>query len=146
MRSLYFDTSYLGKLRWPEPGTAEVTACAATADELVCSSLGRAEFYSISHRKLREGIATASTVRIVCSQFEADCASAAIRFLPLSDEVLDRVAHAFATASASTFLRAADAIHLATAAVHGFTEIHSNDRHLLAAAPLFGIRGVNVIP
>lgn len=46
---------------------------------------------------------------------------------------------------AATYLRA-DAIHLATAVEYGFAEIHSNDRHLLAAAPLFGLHGVNVIP
>ena len=32
------------------------------------------------------------------------------------------------------------------AAEHGFPEIHANDKHLPASAPLLGLRGVNVIP
>ena len=79
------------------------------------------------------------------AQFSEDVASTAIVLLPLTDPILERVETVFANAPATTYLRSADALHLATAAEHGFTEIHSNDKHLLAAAPLFGLRGVNII-
>mgnify|MGYP002377637538 CR=1 FL=1 len=79
------------------------------------------------------------------SQFNADLASEAIVLLPLTDAILDRIEAAYASAPLDTYLRAADALHLATAAENGFAEIYSNDRHLLAAAPLFGLVGVNVI-
>jgi len=46
---------------------------------------------------------------------------------------------------AAVFLRAADAIHLATAAESEFRIVYSNDAHLLAAAKYFGIEGRNVI-
>ena len=146
MSALYFDATYLCKLRWPEPGSSEVAACAAAADEIVCALHGRAEFHSVGHRKLREGAATAQSIRVVAAQFRADCEAGDIRLLPLTDAIVDRVETVFATAPATAYLRAADALHLASAAEYGFTEIHSNDRHLLAAATLFGLRGVNVIP
>lgn len=145
MSALYFDSTYLCKLRWPESGSNEVVACAARADEIVCALHGRAEFYSVGHRKLREGFATAEAVRAVFAQFHSDCAAGDIRLLPLTEGILGRIETVFATAPASTYLRAADALHLATAAEQGFTEIHSNDRHLLAAARLFGLRGMDVI-
>ncbi len=145
MSVLYFDTTYLGKLRWAEAGSAEVAACATVADKLVCALHGRAEFYSISHRKLREKLVNAADLQAVCAQFETECAADRIQFLPLTDAIVDRVTQVFAAADASVYLRAADALHLATAAEHGFTEIYSNDRHLLNAAPLFGLRGINVV-
>jgi hypothetical protein len=39
------------------------------------------------------------------------------------------------------FLRAADAIHQATAAEFGFRIVYSNDAHLVGAAKYFGIEG-----
>ncbi len=64
---------------------------------------------------------------------------------PLGEEVQERLKRAYRTASPDTFLRAADALHLACAAEHGFQEVFSNDRHFLAAAPHFGLKGINVI-
>jgi len=145
MRRLFFDAAYLGKLHWTEPGSTEVRALASTADQLVCSQHGRAEFHSIGFRKVREGLATAPALHGVIAQFRSDLANQAILLLPLTDSILDRIEAAFASAPATLYLRAADALHLATAAEHGFTEIYSNDRHLLAAAPVFGINGMNVI-
>lgn len=59
---------------------------------------------------------------------------------------MTRLEAVLATAPATTNLRAAAALHLACAAEHGFTEVHSNDRLFLTAAPPFGLKGVNVIP
>jgi predicted nucleic acid-binding protein len=145
MNELYFDTSYLCKLRWPEHGSAEVCACAGRAN-LFTAAHGRAEFHAVGHRKRREGTASPTVVLAINAQFHADIAAGDIRLLPITDAVLDRVETAFANAPIDQFIRAADALHLATAAEHGFAEIYSNDRHLLAAAPIFGLAGVNVIP
>ena len=98
------------------------------------------------HSARCEGVATPADYQRLIAQFQSDCASGTIILLPLTEAILDRVEQVFTTAPATLFLRAADALHLATAAEHGFTEIYSNDKHLLAAAPLFGLLGLNVIP
>lgn len=146
MNPAYYDTSYLLKLQIVESGTIEVRSHAAKVLEIHTAHHGRAEFASAAFRKVREGVATPADFQRLMHQFRADCAAGAIVLLPLTDTILDRVESVFATAPATTGLRAADAIHLATAAEHGYAEIYSNDKHLLAAAPLFGLRGVNLIP
>jgi hypothetical protein len=97
------------------------------------------------HRKVREGQATLEQLRAMLAQTSADNAAGALQWLPVTVSLMERVESVLGSAPSNIFLRAADAIHLACAAEHGFTEGFSNDRHLLAAAPLFGLRGVNVI-
>jgi predicted nucleic acid-binding protein len=145
MIKAYYDANYLFKLQCVEHGTAEVRAHAATVHRLCTAIHGRAEYASAAFRKVREGAATRRDYELAILQIRADVATGNLQFLPLTDSILDRVEAAFANVPATLYLRAADALHLATAAENGFTEIFSNDRHLLAAAAVFGIKGMNVI-
>ncbi len=145
MNGAYFDVSYLAKLHWREPGTAEVLALARGLSSIACSFHGRAEFVAVGHRKIREKAADLAQARSVFAQLEQDAAAGGILWLPLNPPVYRRVETFFLNDAGSVLLRAADALHLACAAEHGFKEIYSNDRHFLAAAPLFGLKGINVI-
>jgi predicted nucleic acid-binding protein len=145
MTPAYYDSAYLFKLQCFEPGTGEIRAHASRV-RCLCSAIhSRAEFVSACHRKIREGHGTLSQLRAMLDQFQLDCRSGVIVLLPLNESIFDRVDSFFLEAPGSMPLRAADAMHLACAAEHGFTEVYSNDKHLLAAAPLFGLTGVNVI-
>lgn len=146
MNPAYYDTTYLLKLQIVENGTSEVRKHASTVREIQTAQHGRAEFISAAFRKVREGAATTADLQRLIAQFRADCDSGAIVFLPLTDTIIDHVESVYASAPPTTYLRAADAIHLATAAHHGFTGVHSNDKHLLQSAHLFGLTPLNLIP
>lgn len=141
---IYFDTSYLVRLYYQDPGADQVRALAAT-DHVACAAQGQAEMMAAFHRKLREGAIRPAAYAALVGQVEAHIEAGAFQWLPQGGEILSRVRHAYRRLSASVFLRGADAIHLATAAEAGFRLIHSNDPHLLAAAKHFGIEGKNVI-
>ena len=141
---IYFDTSYLVRLYYKDPGYEAVRRLAA-AEWVACSVHGRAEVVAALHRKFREGSLTSDFYRITLREFARECAAGAYRWLPSSSSVLDRVERIFSGLSADVVLSAADALHLACAAENGFKEIYSNDKRLLGAAGHFGIKGVNVI-
>lgn len=145
MTPAYYDSNYLFKLQIAEAGSGDVRAHAATVSEIHTAVHARAEFASAAFRKVREGSATHHDFQRLVSQFKADVVSSTIVLYPLTEAILARVESVFAIAPTTTYLRAADALHLATAAENGFVEIFSNDKHFLAAAPLFGLKGVNVI-
>jgi predicted nucleic acid-binding protein len=143
---LYFDTTYLYRVYSTEPGHEAVKHLLAKTERIATAWHGRAEFASIVLRKRREGNDSPDLLASLESQFQNDIQGGLVEVIPLTESVMLRLENTLRSAPSATHLRAADALHLACAAEHGFTEVHSNDRHFLAAAPLFGLRGVNVIP
>jgi predicted nucleic acid-binding protein len=143
---IYFDTAYLAKCYLNERGSAEVRRLAAEAERVACCAFGRIELAATVHRNLREGVITRAQNRLILSQFDSDEADRVWTWLPVTSELLAVAAAAFRSMKSTTYLRSGDALHLACAAEHGFKEIWTNDRHLLAAAPAFKIKGRNVIP
>lgn len=143
---IYFDSTYLAKCYLPEIGHIEVRATAIKAGTLHSVALAKTEVASVFHRHLREGRLSAREVAEYLHQFSQDCTDGVIVFLPLTPELLETAYSTYRTLPATFFLRSADCLHLCAAAEAGFKEIYSNDRHLLAAAPHFGLRPLNVIP
>lgn len=142
---IYLDTSYIVRLYLEDHGFEEVrTLC--EAQDAACCLHGRAEVLGAFHRQFREGRLNARQLAEIIDQFEADSAAGGFAWFPFEESITRRLAERYRNVPATTFLRAADAVHLACAVKNGFREIYSNDRHLLGAAPLFGVRGVNVIP
>jgi predicted nucleic acid-binding protein len=101
------------------------------------------ELTATFHRKLREKQITTDQLESLRQQFEFDVLDGRIQWLPLTQIIIHRVEQIFFELPANVFLRTGDAIHLATAAEAGFKEIYSNDKHLLAAATLFKLKGIN---
>jgi len=141
---IYFDTSYLVRLYFEEPGFSTVRELVA-ADHAACAAHGQAELLAAFHRKFREGVITPRAYQARLAQLAVDNEAGAFHWLPAGAEVIERIASAYASLPRTVYLRGADALHLATVAAHGFKAVYSNDRHLLAAAPYFKLKGLNLL-
>jgi predicted nucleic acid-binding protein len=142
---LYFDTSYLVRLYLEDNGFEAVRKLAAEAPALASAWHAQAETIAALHRAHREGRFNAEQYLFALNQFKEEQYSSHFLWCALTDKVQARLERAFQSAPPSIFLRSADALHLACAAEHGFKEVYSNDRHFLAAAPYFGLKGINLI-
>lgn len=141
---LYFDTAYLGKCYWNEPDGKLVRKLARRADGLYSSAISIAEMACLAHRKVREGPVTPADAIVRRDLFLDDVNSGAITAVPVTERLLRRVEAATRALPPSCYLRTFDALHLVTAADLGFAEIWTNDRHMIAAAPHFGLIGRSV--
>lgn len=99
---------------------------------------------SVLHRHVREDSLSPRQARALHDLFREDVAGGVWSLVPVSERILEQVEDRVRRLRPIVFLRAGDAVHLTTAAASGFREIWTNDRHLLAAAPSFGLRGRSV--
>ncbi len=141
----YFDTSYLVRLYLRDRGFDAVRELAGASASIASAWHAQAEITTALHRSFRDGRLQHRAYLHALDQFMAESNDGLFVWLPLTDPVQQRLEQFFQKAPATVFLRAADALHLACAVENGYSEVHSHDRHFLAAAPLFGLRGVNVI-
>ena len=141
----YLDAAYIAKFYISEPDSGRVRSFLVTAPPAVSCVHAMAEVASVFHRKLREGTMPQPDFDFICAQFEADCQAGLWTWLPLLESLAHMTRRNIGKLPPTTFLRAADALHLACAADAGLKEIYSHDRHLLAAAPHFGLRGIDLI-
>ncbi|MCH8539175.1 MAG: type II toxin-antitoxin system VapC family toxin [Opitutales bacterium] len=140
---IFYDTSYLVRLYLDEPGSSAVRDL-AKRQPIAAAWHAQAELLCTFHRALREGRLNTESYRVLRNQFYHDQSASAFEWLTLSESTLTRLDLILEDAPANTFLRAADALYLACAAEHGFRDVYSNDRHFLAAASLFGLKGINL--
>jgi predicted nucleic acid-binding protein len=142
---IYLDASCLVKLYSDEPGAGAVVAWAEGQSDFVCAAHGRLELFSALRRHHREGSLTGPGLRALIQQVEKDESSGLVCWLPVSTDLIATACQQVLALPSSVFVRAADALHLACAADAGLKEIYSHDRHLLAAAPHFRLKGIDVI-
>ncbi len=142
---IYLDSSYLVRLYLRQPGSNEVAAWISGQGDLVCCLHGRLEIVSALKRQQRAGHIEARGLRAALREMTGDETSTLLHWLPVTPELIGQACDRMAALPPAVFLRAADALHLASAQDAGLREIYSHDRHLLAAAPHFGLEGIDVI-
>jgi predicted nucleic acid-binding protein len=140
----YFDSAYIAKCYLTDPDSEDVRDLVRTCEELWSCSLAIAEVACAIHRRFREGHLTRRQASDLAGSFRRHVEEGVWQLQHVDTGVLFDVEDALRSAGRAAFLRAGDAIHLAAARSAGFAEIWSNDRHLLAAARVFGLSGKTV--
>lgn len=141
---IYLDGCYIAKFYLAEPDSQVVIARVMSEDACGSSLHGQIEVNAVFHRKMREGIMTSADLQLLTAQFDSDCQAGLWSWFPLESAIVDTAITVIRGLSPTTYLRTGDAMHLACAAHHGFTNIFSNDKHLINAAPQFGLTGIKL--
>jgi predicted nucleic acid-binding protein len=141
---VYFDTSYIAKFYVNESDSRPVRQLVQGADAVYASLWAFAEFHAVLHRRVREGSVRPVDARDLASRFSRHIEEGLWNLVPVNETLLRRTSALMLGAPRDLFLRTADAVHLATAREIGEREVWTNDRHMLAAAPYFDLKGRSV--
>ena len=142
---MYFDTSYIAKFYFNEPESPRVRELVRKAADAIYSSLWAfAEFHAVLHRRVREGTLTRRDARELALRFSRHIEDGLWNLVPVNEALLRRTSAMMVSAPRDLFIRTADAVHLTTAQELGERAVWTNDRHMLAAAGYFGLKGESV--
>jgi len=141
---IYFDAAYIAKCYLNEPGADRVRRVAYSAQGLASCELGRLEFACIIKRHLREHHLTRREAAAILKEFEEDEKNGVWHWFGMSAALVEQARQAVIRLSLNVFMRAGDALHLTCASEHGFSQVYTNDRHMLAAASYFTLTGIDV--
>lgn len=140
----YLDSAYVAKCYLNEPDAARVRALVAGQVGLTSSEWCLAEMACIFQRHIREGGLTRVQATSLRKLFLADVTAGVWTLVPVSRAVLEAVKERVGKLRKNVYVRAGDALHLMSAKLAGFSEIWTNDRHMLGAARPFGVVGRSV--
>ena len=142
---IFCDTSTLAKYYVPEPERSAVRSKLDAAVQVALSELARIELMAAFHRQLREGKWNRRQFSAFVRQFTRDTLGGQWTWLTLDQGIVDAGTTLYLTLSEAIYLRASDCLHLVTALHHGFTEIHTHDRHQERAASALGLKPLWIV-
>lgn len=140
---VYFDSALIAKFYLNEPGRDRIRQLARHHGVVRTSGIAVAEVAAAFHRKLREDSIARDTFEALQGQFRHDLGQDLWSLLGPTEDLLEQVQQLYESLEPTVYLRAMDALHLVTARAGGFSEIYSNDSHVLGAAAHVGLRGLN---
>jgi predicted nucleic acid-binding protein len=136
---LYFDAAFIAKFYLQEPESDTIRSFAEDVPGIASLVIGRLETELVFSCKLREGALTPQGHQALIDQCKADFEAGLWTWLPATDDLVSAAQEMIRRLPSEVFLRSLDALHLTCARRNGHQQIYSNDRHLLLAAPHFGL-------
>jgi predicted nucleic acid-binding protein len=140
----YFDSAYVAKCYLNDPDAERVREMVRVPTPLYSSALCIAEVTCAIHRRYRENLLSQKQAEDLAARFREHVEQGVWTLIPVSHRLLWKMHDTARKLPSAVFVRAGDAIHLASARLAGFSEVWTNDRHMLAAASQFGLAGRSI--